>query len=262
MQDHFAVIKRQCMVVNLDPAAEYFAYNPDVDIRELISIEDVMEDEDLRLGPNGGLVFCMEHLVENFDWLEEAMDPHDDDYFLIDCPGQIELYTHLTVMRQLVDKLKSWDFHIGAVFLMDSQFLVEKGKYLSGIMAALSTMVTLEIPHINVMTKVDVLSPKAKEALEEYVDPSNYCKIEDKSPHGAKYTHLANQLFQVIEDFSLVTFYPLDRSDESSVEHVVAVVDMMIQYGEDQDVKARDDPEISEEQEDFMEKQMRELGIQ
>ena len=24
-------------------------------------------------------------------------------------------------MRQLVDKLKSWDFHIGAVFLMDSQ---------------------------------------------------------------------------------------------------------------------------------------------
>ena len=147
-------------------------------------------------------------------------------------------------------------------------------------MAALSTMVTLEVPHINVMTKVDVLSPKAKEALEEYVDPSNYCKIEDKSPHGAKYTHLANQLFQVIEDFSLVTFYPLDRSDESSVEHVVAVgkiaccpstlnmfltrfsVDMMIQYGEDQDVKARDDPEISEEQEDFMEKQMRELGIQ
>ena len=70
-------------MVNLDPAAEYFAYNPDVDIRELISIEDVMEDEDLRLGPNGGLVFCMEHLVENFDWLEEAMDPHDDDYFLI-----------------------------------------------------------------------------------------------------------------------------------------------------------------------------------
>ena len=77
------IILKNFSVVNLDPAAEYFAYNPDVDIRELISIEDVMEDEDLRLGPNGGLVFCMEHLVENFDWLEEAMDPHDDDYFLI-----------------------------------------------------------------------------------------------------------------------------------------------------------------------------------
>ena len=37
---------------------------------------------------------------------------------------------------------------------------------------------------------------------------------------------------------------------------------MMIQYGEDQDVKARDDPEMTEEQEDFMESQMRELGIE
>ena len=36
----------------------------------------------------------------------------------------------------------------------------------------------------------------------------------------------------------------------------------MIQYGEDQDVKARDDPEMTEEQEDFMESQMRELGIE
>ena len=78
-------------MVNLDPAAEYFAYDPDVDIRELIAIEDVMEDEELRLGPNGGLVFCMEHLTENFDWLKDEMDPVDDDYFLIDCPGQIEV---------------------------------------------------------------------------------------------------------------------------------------------------------------------------
>lgn len=30
------------------------------DVRDLISIDDVMEDEDLHLGPNGGLVFCLE----------------------------------------------------------------------------------------------------------------------------------------------------------------------------------------------------------
>lgn len=30
------------------------------DIRELIQIDDAMEDEDLHFGPNGGLVFCME----------------------------------------------------------------------------------------------------------------------------------------------------------------------------------------------------------
>ena len=135
-------------MVNLDPAAEYFAYEPDVDIRELIAIEDVMEDEELRLGPNGGLVFCMEHLIENLDWLHEQMDPVEDDYFILDCPGQIELYTHLDVMRHLVEKLKSWDIVIGAVFLMDSQFLVERGKYLSGVMTALSCMVKVRVSQV------------------------------------------------------------------------------------------------------------------
>ena len=59
-------------------------------------------------------------------------------------------------------------------------------------------MVTLEIPHVNVMTKVDVLTPSAKDALENYVDPSKYCEIEQKSPHGRKYTALADSLFKYV----------------------------------------------------------------
>lgn len=33
-----------------------------IDIRDLISIDDVMDDEELRFGPNGGLIFCMEYV--------------------------------------------------------------------------------------------------------------------------------------------------------------------------------------------------------
>ena len=43
---------------NLDPAADEFEYTPSLDIRDLISLEDVMED--LELGPNGGLIYCFE----------------------------------------------------------------------------------------------------------------------------------------------------------------------------------------------------------
>ena len=43
---------------NLDPAAESFEYEPTIDIRELISLGDVMEEMDL--GPNGGLIYCFE----------------------------------------------------------------------------------------------------------------------------------------------------------------------------------------------------------
>lgn len=36
-------------------------------------------------------------------------------------------------------------------------------------MAALSAMVILEIPQVNIMTKMDLLSPKAKKEIEKYV---------------------------------------------------------------------------------------------
>lgn len=80
--------------------------------------------------------------------------------------GQIELYTHIPVMRQLVETLQKWDFRICGVFLVDSQFMIEPSKFISGILTALSTMVNLEIPHVNVMTKIDLLSKKAKKELE------------------------------------------------------------------------------------------------
>lgn len=46
-----------------------------------------MEDESLRFGPNGGLVFCMEYLASNSRWLEESLGHVEDDYVLFDCPG-------------------------------------------------------------------------------------------------------------------------------------------------------------------------------
>ncbi|XP_035233897.1 GPN-loop GTPase 3-like [Stegodyphus dumicola] len=52
--------RRVVKVVNLDPAAEAFDYQPVCDIRDLIHLDDAMEDEDLHYGPNGGLVFCLE----------------------------------------------------------------------------------------------------------------------------------------------------------------------------------------------------------
>lgn len=60
MQQHAASEKKVIEIVNLDPAAEYFDYEPLVDIRELIQLDDAMEDVELQFGPNGGLVFCME----------------------------------------------------------------------------------------------------------------------------------------------------------------------------------------------------------
>ena len=57
---HLRLAKRTAHIVNLDPAAtgDAFEYEPAIDIRDLISIEDVMDE--MGHGPNGGLVYCFE----------------------------------------------------------------------------------------------------------------------------------------------------------------------------------------------------------
>lgn len=50
MEKHAEATKRNIRIVNLDPAAEKFEYQPLADVRELIQVDDVMEDEDIQLG--------------------------------------------------------------------------------------------------------------------------------------------------------------------------------------------------------------------
>ncbi|XP_063229321.1 GPN-loop GTPase 3 isoform X1 [Bacillus rossius redtenbacheri] len=294
LQKHAADDKRTIDVVNLDPAAEYFDYQPLVDIRELIHIDDAMEDEDLRFGPNGGLIFCMDdgevgsdlqvpagelgvaggaagrssamvrvrwevtcrYLLENPEWLEEQLGEGDDDYLLFDCPGQIELYTHMTTVRQLVELLQRWNFQACVVFLLDAQFMIDGAKFLSGTMAALSVMVNVELPHVNVLSKMDLLSKTARNQLDRlhilravitsvksYLEPDPHSllgEMETKSKWGVKYRRLTEAIGRIIEDYSLVRFYPLNVRDEENIADLLLTIDNVIQFGEDSDVKTRD----------------------
>lgn len=249
LQKHCETIGRQVHVVNLDPAAEYFEYQPIADIRELIEVGDVMEDESLRLGPNGGLIYCMEYFAQNFDWLQEQLGDIDGDYIIIDCPGQIELYTHIPVMRQLVDTLRNWDFRICGVFLIDAQFMVDTAKYFSGMLSALSTMVNLEIPHVNIMSKMDLLSATTKKNVERFLDPDPRELAAEGEHMSEKFQKLNQAIATLIEDYSLVRFIPLDPSEEDSMSDLLYSIDTNLQFDEDQDVRIPKDPEGDDDDE-------------
>ena len=58
----------------------------EIDVRDLVNIEDPMHA--LALGPNGALVYCVEFLRANLNWLIEKIQAFESDhYFLFDCPG-------------------------------------------------------------------------------------------------------------------------------------------------------------------------------
>lgn len=68
------------------------------------------------LGPNGGMLYCMEYLEKNFDWLEgklgelgkeDGENGPADVYALFDLPGQVELSTNHESVKRIVDMLQS-----------------------------------------------------------------------------------------------------------------------------------------------------------
>merc|ERR1719356_2426538 len=188
--------------------------------------------EEMDLGPNGGLVYAMEYVTDNMSWLEEQLsDAIDDDYFIFDCPGQIELYSHLTVMRQIVDMLQNLDFRVAGVYCIDINFIEDAPKFLAGALAALTAMVNLELPHINVMTKCDLI--KDDSDIDRYVDADTDAVIADlKESMLPKYRKLNEAMGHLLNEYSLVSFVTLNREDEDSIEAVLAHVNNCIQYGE------------------------------
>jgi GTPase SAR1 family protein len=160
--------RRRIHVANLDPAAEHFHYDVAFDVRELISVNDVMEE--LQLGPNGSLVYCMEYLLQNMDWLQDNLDTYnDDEYLIIDCPGQIELYTHIPVMNKIIDTLRLWGYAhtMVSVFIVDATFVTDPAKFISGSLLALSAMISMQLPHVNVLSKCDLVEEASMDRILE-----------------------------------------------------------------------------------------------
>ena len=51
------------IIVNLDPGAENLPYEPNIDVRDWISLKEIMETNDL--GPNGAQIACADMIALN-----------------------------------------------------------------------------------------------------------------------------------------------------------------------------------------------------
>jgi len=184
-----------------------------------------------ELGPNGGLIYCMQYLEKNIDWLREQIKPFNDQYILFDCPGQAELYTHHQSMRNIVDQFQKWDYRLTAVNLIDSFHCTDPSLYVFALLTSLSTMLHLELPHVNVLSKIDQLERfgRLDFQLEFYTDAQNLFYLEQYlqkySWFSEKFKHLTRSLCEMIEDYSLISFHTLNIQDKESVYELVKVID-------------------------------------
>lgn len=270
---------RETVIINIDPANEIsLPYEPAINITSLIRIEEVMES--LKLGPNGSLMYAMNYLEANLDWLlngiknlpnqsdshpinesnqsekqptsepekqstnesnqsnchqnrTESTDPERNPYIIFDCPGQIELYTHDESFRKIVRKLtdrREADFRLVAVYLVDAHYCNDGGKFISSLLSTLSAMLHLELPHVNVMSKVDLISKYGKTRFGlnyfcEVLDLNYLVEELSDDPFLAKFRSLSKCLAETIENYGLVSFSPLNINDNNTLIRILRLID-------------------------------------
>ncbi|KAJ7241698.1 cytoplasmic protein [Mycena haematopus] len=227
-------LARPIHIVNLDPANDALPYPCAVDIAALITLKDVMDEH--GLGPNGALLYCMEYLEANFDWLEERLRAlRGDAYVLFDLPGQVELSTNHDSVPRVVEMLgKRCGFRLAAVHLCDAHYVTDAAKYISVLLLSLRTMLHLELPHVNVLSKIDLL---AQYGHLDFTLPF-YTEVHDLSylapalaaSSPPRFAALNMAMISLIEDFSLVGFETLAVEDKPSMLHLTHAIDRATGY--------------------------------
>lgn len=170
---YFKTVQRDCVLVNLDPANETAPFEWNVDIFDLISVEETMEE--LNLGPNGSLIYAMDFLKTNISWLIEKLQSfkktHRKEgeeievcpYFIFDMPGQVELFSNSDILSQILSSLtKELNFNFVTVSLTDVTCILETSKFFSSIFLSLTSMLQNETAFIHVLNKCQLLPKLGK----------------------------------------------------------------------------------------------------
>lgn len=261
-------IGRNSLIVNLDPANDRLPYDCTLDIRDVITLEEIMDDEELRLGPNGGLMHCLEIFQESIDFfidkirelIKLSMDGTST-YVIFDCPGQTELFTTSPVFKEILVKLvKTLDFRLCVVSLIDSVNLTVPSHWISSLLLTLRSMLQLDLPQINVVSKIDLLNgyiqsdkqnriEQKKRKIEKDDDFEGglpfklqyYTEVDDLhylTPYldtennqrshrwfNEKYAKLTESIAELIEDFGLLSYTVLAIEDKTSMINLLSIID-------------------------------------
>lgn len=155
------------VTVNLDPGGVHLPYNPDVDIRDWVRLEDIMDE--YNLGPNGAQVTSSDMMYMRVEDIRESLDGFRSDYFLVDTPGQMELYAYREPTKDL---LRSISFgSSAALFFYDPILAGTPWGMVSQLTLASSIKYRLDMPFFQALNKVDLLDEETKNRVLGWMDP-------------------------------------------------------------------------------------------
>jgi GTPase SAR1 family protein len=218
------------IVINLDPGAEKLSYEADIDIREWISMSEVMDE--YSLGPNGAQIVAADLMAVNIDKMVAALSKFKTKYVLIDTPGQLELFAFRessnAILRAL-DKEKSL-----VVYLSDPSLCRRPNGFVSSLVLSALVQFRLQVPMVNILSKADVLSDEeATRIVDWFENPDTlYGDLldEDSNPQ----TVVGMELFKALDSVGIFGgMRTVSAQEAEGLEEIYAAAQLLFFGGDD-----------------------------
>jgi len=145
--------KQDVSTVNLDPGAITLPYSPDVDVRNLVNLENLMEE--YRLGPNGALIMAADLIADETEKLAREIEELQSDIILVDTSGQMELFAFRASGPYIASELTREPKTI--IYLFDSVFSVNPLNYVSNLFLSTAVYNRFFLPQLHLISKCDLL---------------------------------------------------------------------------------------------------------
>lgn len=212
------------IAVNLDPGVIKLPYAPEVDIRERVGLEQVMEDYDL--GPNGALVLAADLVATKLEEIQEEIDSFKAEYVIVDTPGQTELFSFRESGEYIVREMKA-DSKV-LLFLLDPLLANTATNFLSLALLSASVGLRMNVPKLTVLTKRDM----AKEGVSRIIGWSRDAKTFEDALAATKDSDsysLYSELFRSVRRLSFgADLYPVSSV---TLEGMIALVGEIARIG-------------------------------
>ncbi len=218
------------IILNLDPGAENLPYDPDIDIRDWISLSEIMDTH--KLGPNGAQIACADMLALNTTDIKESLDQFKSDYVFVDTPGQLELFVFRESGKYIIDSLQPNRSVVA--YLIDQNLAKNPHFFVSQLLLSLTTNFRLAVPQVNLLSKSDLLDPSEIDQLVSWAQDPDGLEFALSNQKPSIYREMNEEIIRLVSHFqSYGPLIPTGKEDYLGVDDLYTMVQLLFQGGED-----------------------------
>ncbi len=218
------------IAVNFDPGAIQIPYKADVDIRDYIRIEDVIEQ--YKLGPNGALVAATDLTINFLNEIKKDINEFRPNHVIVDTPGQMELFAFRSSGLFILASLGGQKSIMN--YLIDPNLARRPSGFVTALFLGLSVQTRFHVPQQYILSKIDILSEEETEQIVEW--STDFDKLENAIDIEAKgeRRELNTQLIQALRILDISgELLPISSVENIGIDDLYASISRIALGGED-----------------------------